>query len=160
MKRVVLVLLLLLVPFAASAASGPAERIAALAAAPDLPGALTPDTVEKRLAPLVRLIRRATTPVTLFTDAGAGSSVWVRSANARFLPDGRARLQFEFTPSPELTFDALAAAIEIQRGAPSDRGVLRRSWESKNGIVRLYTGHARDNGDDVIVLELLKESGA
>lgn len=156
MKRF-LFLLVLLFAFVAQAAGGPAERIAAIVAAPDLPQTLKEATVESRFAPVVRMKRRATTPVVLFTDAGAGSSVWVRSATARFAADGRARVRLEFTPSPELTFDALAAAIEIQRGAPSERGVVRRRWDGNEGVVRLFTASSRDNGDEVLVVELEKE---
>jgi hypothetical protein len=156
MKRL-LVLCALLLPVAAHAASGPAERIAAIVASPDLPQTLREDTIEKRFSPIVRLKRRATTPVVMFTDAGAGSSVWVRSATARFAADGRARVQLEFTPSPDLTLDALSAAIEIQRGAPTEKTLIRRRWDSNDGTVRLMTGKSRDNGDEVLVLELTKE---
>jgi hypothetical protein len=157
MKRILLLLVLLLSPFASHAASGPAERIATVVAGPDLPQTLKEDTIESRFAPVVRMKRRATAPVVLFTDAGAGSSVWVRSASARFGADGQARVRLEFTPSPELTFEALAAAIEIQRGAATERGVVRRRWDTNDGAVRLFTASSRDNGDQVLVLELVKE---
>jgi hypothetical protein len=148
---------LLLLPFASQAANGPAERIAAVVAAPDLPQTLKEETIESRFAPVVRMKRRATTPAVLFTDAGSGSSVWVRSATARFAADGRARIQLEFTPSPDLTFDGLAAAIEAQRGAPTERGVVRRRWDTNDGALRLFTARSRDNGDEVLVLELIRE---
>ncbi|GIL39631.1 hypothetical protein [Roseiterribacter gracilis] len=157
MKHVVALLALLLLPVTAQAAIGPAEKIAAVVAAPDLPQTLREDTIEQRFSPVVRLKRRATTPVILFTDAGAGSSVWVRSAMARFAADGRARVRLEFTPSPELTFTALAEAIEIQRGAPTEKTVIRRRWDATDGVVRLLTATSRDNGDEVLVLELEKE---
>jgi hypothetical protein len=156
MKRL-LVLLALLLPFGAQAANGPAERIAAVIASPDLPQTLREETIEARFSPVVRLKRRATTPVVMFTDAGAGSSAWVRSATARFAADGRGRVRLEFTPSPELTFAALAAAIEIQRGPPTEKTVIRRRWDSPNGVVRLLTGTSRDNGDEVLILEIEKE---
>lgn len=158
MKSILFALLILLAAApAAHAANDTAERIALAVAAPDLPGALREDTIESRFAPIVRMKRRATTPVVLFTDAGAGSSVWVRSAMARFAADGRARVRLEFTPSPQLTFESLASAIEIQRGPPTDRSVVRRRWDSQDGVVRLLTGTSRDNGDEVLVLELEKE---
>lgn len=149
--------LLLLLPVASQAANDTAERIAVVVASPDLPQSLRAETIESRFQPVVRLKRRATTPVVMFTDAGPGSSTWVRSALVRFAADGRARVRLEFTPSPELTFDALSKAVEIQRGAPTEKTLVRRRWDSNGGVVRLMTGKSRDNGDEVVVLELEKE---
>lgn len=156
------VLALLLVVFFATGATAPAntpaDRIAMVATARDLPASLHPDTIEARFAPLVTLARKppGKTPGVTFTDWGMGSSVWVRRALARFQPDGRARVQFEFTPSPELTFDKLAAAIEAQRGAPAESVVLRRTWTAPAGQIQLFTAKSSDNGDEVLVLELMK----
>jgi hypothetical protein len=160
MKRALALLLLVLFTTGATApANSPADRIAMIATARDLPASLHPDTIEARFQPLVTLARKPpgkTPGVVVFTDWGMGSSVWVRRALARFQPDGRARVQFEFTPSPDLTFDKLAASIEAQRGAPAENVVLRRTWTAPAGQIQLFTAKASDNGDDVLVLELMK----
>jgi hypothetical protein len=151
-------LALLMLLLAAAPGVNSADRIARIAASRDLPASLHPDTIEARLAPLVTLSRKppGKTPAIVFTDYALRSSDQVRRALVRFQPDGKARVQLEIAMSPEVTFDKLAAAIEVLRGAPAESASLRKTWSAPAGLVQLFTAKGTDDNEDVLVLELVK----
>jgi hypothetical protein len=134
---------------------------------------ITPDSLPADFARLTRFVRHDGNGMVLFTDGGATDG-YVRHAQAHFDTAPAAHddagmhplfsVAFELVDQPDFSFDGLAASLEQKLGAPdngSNRlGATFRTWNMKQPAGRTLTiakGRASDNGDGVIIVQLIQE---